>query len=413
MGLLNEYIVKLNTGWSALDLENELIRLIHAYNEYRQSYLFIYAAANSKQVPGIALDMEDYYIIHDLLADTKSMNLDFFLQTPGGSGEAAEDIARCLHSRFSTVSFIIAGEAKSAGTILALSGNEILMTDTASLGPIDAQIHIGRSVGSASDYMDWIEARKAEAEKNGKLNPVDATMVAQITPSELMGALNARDFARDLVVKWLQEYKFKDWSVTKSREIPVTQDMKSDRAEEIASKLINHNRWRSHGRSLKIHDLKEIGLEIFEIDSDPKLADLVYRIHTVILLLFESTPTFKIFATEKSKVMRRAVPQGMVIPAKNTKNAIQEILVAQAEIICPKCGKDYKVYAKLKESPEIDADQLAAGFQPFPIDSKIKCECGFEIDLDGWKNQIEIETGKKIIHRRRNDGKHDRPKKQK
>jgi hypothetical protein len=34
---------------------------------------------------------------------------------------------------------------------------------------------------------------------------------------------------------------------------------------------------------------------------------------------------------------------------------------------------------------------------PFPKDAKIICKCGFEIDLSGIKNQIEIQTGKKII----------------
>jgi len=29
--------------------------------------------------------------------------------------------------------------------------------------------------------------------------------------------------------------------------------------------------------------------------------------------------------------------------------------------------------------------------------NKIKCSCGFEIDLLGLKNQIEIDTKKKII----------------
>jgi len=37
------------------------------------------------------------------------------------------------------------------------------------------------------------------------------------------------------------------------------------------------------------------------------------------------------------------------------------------------------------------------GFIPFLKDAVIKCECGFEIDLSGIKNQIEIQTGRKIV----------------
>ncbi len=66
----------------------------------------------------------------------------FTLETSGGSGEAAEEIVRFIHSKFDSISFVIAGQAKSAGTIMALSGHEIFMTDSGSLGPIDAQIRM-------------------------------------------------------------------------------------------------------------------------------------------------------------------------------------------------------------------------------------------------------------------------------
>jgi ClpP class serine protease len=71
------------------------------------------------------------------------MKIDFYTETPGGSGEAAEEIAKFLRKKFEGVNFVIAGEAKSAGTILVLSGDNIYMTDTGSLGPIDAQVKIG------------------------------------------------------------------------------------------------------------------------------------------------------------------------------------------------------------------------------------------------------------------------------
>jgi len=37
------------------------------------------------------------------------------------------------------------------------------------------------------------------------------------------------------------------------------------------------------------------------------------------------------------------------------------------------------------------------GVTPFPKSGIIKCECGFEIDLTGIRNQIELETRKKMI----------------
>lgn len=43
---------------------------------------------------------------------------------------------------------------------MVLSGDNIYMTETGSLGPIDAQVKIGRSVVSAHDYKAWVDEKK-------------------------------------------------------------------------------------------------------------------------------------------------------------------------------------------------------------------------------------------------------------
>lgn len=391
MSLMNEYI---NRRLSGHDLESELFRLISEYNKLRDAYLFVYAAALGKPIPAISLEQVDFYVIRDLLTGKKDLRkVDMYIETPGGSGETAEEIVRFLHNNFETVSFVVSGEAKSAGTIIVLSGDEILMTETGSLGPIDAQMKIGRSVVSAYDYIEWVEKKREEAVKQGALNPFDATMIAQISPGELGGVFHSLNFAKDLVVEWLKNYKFKKWTVTESQKIPVTEEMKRKRAEEIAKELINHSKWRSHGRSIKIDDLERIGLKITNVDKNPELAEIVYRIQTVCRLLFETSTSFKIFATQDNKIFRQAVPVGtpIRIPEKT------RIDVAEINQECLKCGETYKIYAKFAPNPQIDKDFKKNGYIPFPKDSKITCSCGFEIDLLGIKSQIEIQTGRKII----------------
>jgi len=391
LSLINEYI---NKKLSVPELESEILKLISEYNKLRNTYLFVYAAAIGKPIPAVVLEQADFYVIRDLLTDKKNLKqVDMYIETPGGSGEAAEEIVKFLHNNFETVSFVISGEAKSAGTIMVLSGDEILMTETGSLGPIDAQMKIGRSVVSAYDYMDWVGNKRKEAEKQGALNPFDATMIAQISPGELGSVFHALKFAEDLVIEWLINYKFKKWIVTETRKKPVTKEMKWKRAKEIAKKLIDHSKWRSHGRSIKIGDLEEIGLKITRVDSDPRLADIVYRIQTVCSLLFEFTTTFKIFATQDNKIFKQAVPVNS--PIKIPQMQIPD--AAEIEQKCPKCGIVHKIYAKLVPNPKIDEDFKNKGFISFPKDAKIICNCGFEIDLLGIKNQIEMQTGRKII----------------
>lgn len=389
MSLLGEYISK---RMSAKDLEDELLRLIAEYNKKQNTYLFVYAASFTKNIPDIPINMDDYFIINDLLRSVKSKKLDFYIESPGGSGEATEEIVECLRNKFDHVSFVVSGEAKSAGTILVLSGNEIYMSDSGSLGPIDAQVRIGRMVVSAYDYMEWVDSKRNEALKVGKLNPFDATMVAQISPGELNGVYHALNFAMDLIKEWLPKYKFKEWSKTETRGVDVTDEYKKQRASEIADALVNHSMWRTHGRSLKIKDLQEL-LKINRIDDDPALAETVHRIQTVIKLFFSTTSTYKIFATQDEKILRNAVAQAQTrnIPQLNKADVIE------LDIDCPQCGTKHHLYGKFVKDLKIDADFVAKGKKSIFSSDKIHCKCGFEIDILGIRNDIESKVGKKFV----------------
>lgn len=397
MSLMIEYIDK---GMSANDLEAELLRFIKIYNEKTNTYLAIYASAISKSsIPDNSLNMEDYYVIFDLLRNIDKDKLDFYIETPGGSGEAAEEIAKWLRKKFGSINYVISGEAKSAGTILVLSGNEISMTQSGSLGPIDAQIKIGRSTISAYDYMEWVRKKQELAEKEGRLSPFDATMIAQISPGELGSVEHGLKFAEEMVVNWLTKYKFKEWTETETKGIKVTDEMKYKRAEKIASDLTNHGKWRSHGRSLKIEDLEEIGLRINKIDENLDLADIVYRIQTIIKMLFGTTNIYKIFATADEKLFRTAIQiqNPMSTPLEKSQDDVQKIDAVEVNVTCPQCGEVHKLYAKFTDNRNIDEDKKLKGFKQFPNNNKLLCKCGFEIDLSGIKNDIETKVGKKIL----------------
>lgn len=160
MGYMKEYL-----KFSVLDLEEELTKLIIKYNKIRDTYLIIYASDLQKSIPDNSMTRDDYYTFFDMLNSSESKTIDVLLETPGGSGDAAEEIGNFLHDKFEKVSYVITGEAKSAGTILALSGNDILMTKTGSMGPIDAQVKIGRTVISAYDYVSWVKGKRRRLEK--------------------------------------------------------------------------------------------------------------------------------------------------------------------------------------------------------------------------------------------------------
>ena len=254
MSYMAEYIDKELTP---LQLEEELMKLIKKYDRITGKHLFLYSVDfNTRGVPN-DISIDDLYTIKDILRNDDSDKLSFYIETPGGSGEATEEIATFLRNKYEYVDFIVVGECKSAGTILVMCGDKIYLNDTGSLGPIDAQIQIGRSLGSAHDYMKWVEDKIDEANRNGQLNNFDALMVAQISPNELVGVQHSLDFGKELVTNFLRDYKFKNWNFTETEGRPVDDDYKQKRAEEIADKLADHSEWKSHGRALKIDTLRE------------------------------------------------------------------------------------------------------------------------------------------------------------
>lgn len=398
--ILNEYISK---KLGLIDLQNELQELIKTYNKHTGRYMFIYASDISKgRNSGVDVSMvqDDFYNIQDILRESKEKAIDFYIETPGGSGEAAEEIAKFLRKKFEEVNFVIAGEAKSAGTILALSGNNIYMTDTGSLGPIDAQVRIGRSVVSAHDYKEWVDAKMKEAAKNGSLNPFDAIMVAQISPGELFGVINSLEFAKDLVKVWLEQYKFNNWTITNSSKTVVTPELKKKRANEVAEMFCDHTAWRTHGRSLKIEDLKDV-LLIERIDDDKILADIVYRIKTVIKLILDGSSVYKMFYIDDLKISKTfAISPTNNSPISNNQHnskVEQKVDGVELDIQCPKCGKRHHVNGYLDISSEfIQANKLKINNNIKDNDILLCDNCNFALDLKPIKNQIESDTKRKI-----------------
>lgn len=80
MSLMNEYITK---KYSTVDMIKELRKLIKLYNDKQGTYLLVYAGAISKPIPDISLNMDDYYILFDLLRNVGSKSLIYILRLRG------------------------------------------------------------------------------------------------------------------------------------------------------------------------------------------------------------------------------------------------------------------------------------------------------------------------------------------
>jgi ClpP class serine protease len=148
----------------------------------------------------------------DQLSNLKGKGLDLLLETPGGSGEVAEDLVKAMRGQYEDVAVIVPGYAKSAGTIMAMAADEILMGPHSGLGPIDAQILYQCKRFSADALLEGMEKIKKEVVDSGTLNRAYIPILQGISPGELQNAENALSFAKILVTQWLAHYKFRTWA---------------------------------------------------------------------------------------------------------------------------------------------------------------------------------------------------------
>ncbi|MCX6278538.1 MAG: hypothetical protein NT004_10615 [Bacteroidetes bacterium] len=125
MGIFTEYIDQKLDYPTVVSKRKEQLAEISKLRGGRAVLTF--AAALTKQAP-ISINYDDRIHFFDQISNLSGKKIDIILETPGGSAEVVEDLVHHVRSRFSEVGIIIPGYAKSAGTIMAMSADEILLS---------------------------------------------------------------------------------------------------------------------------------------------------------------------------------------------------------------------------------------------------------------------------------------------
>lgn len=199
------------------------------------------------------------------------------LDTPGGVVEVVERIVRVFRTHYKEVKVVVPDRALSAGTILAMSADSILMDYHSVLGPIDPQVEREGKLVPALSYLHQFEDLKAKSTA-GTLTTAEVILLQKLDLAELHQFELARELSINLLKEWLAKYKFKDWTVTETRKIPVTTAMREDRADLIARALSQHDRWQTHGRGISMQTLRdELNVKIDDYGAVPKLRDRIWN----------------------------------------------------------------------------------------------------------------------------------------
>lgn len=235
-------------------------------------------------------------------------SVDIFLATGGGSAQQVNNFVNCLRDRFDEVDFLIPSFCMSAGTLFALSGNHIFMTDRACLGPIDPQVPTaaGRYVPAQALLSLVAEIQRAgdDALKSGAGVPwAFVRILDTLDKKELGEALTASRYSETMAAQFLQKHKFRDWTITETSRKPVSDADRATRAAEIASALGSHDRWKSHGHAISRGVLwDEIRLRIDH--PVPDLNRAMIRLWALITYVFDKTPIVKVMCSAQYRYLR-------------------------------------------------------------------------------------------------------------
>ncbi|MGI9251003.1 MAG: SDH family Clp fold serine proteinase [Pseudohongiellaceae bacterium] len=393
MGYYAEYIdKKLNFEQLSKHRKEQLKKI----SELRGRNVLVFAADLNKAQAPISIGFEDVTPLNDQIHNLGQGDLDLIIETPGGAGEIAESIVRSLREQFDSLSIIIPGSSMSAGTIVAMSADEILMhRHQSSLGPIDAQLLQNGKQFSAHAFLEGIEKIKAEAKQDG-LNPAYGPILQFISPGEIEHARNAQKFSRSLVADCLVKYKFRHWETHSNTGEPVTKKDKADRAQQIADALCDHGHWKTHGRRIRLSDLERLGLTITDYSqSMPELCEAIERYYTLLHMMFSQSEFYKIYETTTSQILKgQRVIQPKLSPQQQAQPATPgtQSKVADLDIDCT-CGTKSKIQANLGV-----AQPLAKGKFAYPPNDEFKCPgCGKQYNLAKARAQAEEQSGEKVI----------------
>lgn len=285
------------TTWGSIrtefqDNQHKNIRLkyMRRYVKYTGRNLIIYVSdfiSGQKPSHLTMLDNHDKTTFADTMRELdNSKGLDVLIESPGGLGTVAESIADMLRLRFNSIRFIIPNMAKSAATILCLSGDEILMNEQSEIGPIDPQMPQRMPNGEiryspAFLIIKQFESLLQTSIANPNAGAILAPYLQMYFPSFLQDCFNAIEFSKKVAEELLEKYMF------------ATAPNKKELANDVSKHLSEFKNFLNHGRSLNIeYAIKVLKLKVYDLRRDKKLDDIVNRLYLSIRETFNRQRSF-------------------------------------------------------------------------------------------------------------------------
>lgn len=254
-------------------------KIIAEIERRRGSRLICYLTSDRGN-SGWNIEMDASPIIHDFLSEIGRTNkIDLFLYTAGGNTLAAFGICRLLHEYCDQLGVLVPYRCHSAGTLIALGANKVVMTRGGTLSPIDPSVVgplnpavevapgqrqiVSLSVETVAGFMDLV--KKDWGIDGDGLGHAFRVLAEKVHPLALGNVYRARQQIELLATTLLAE---------------VREDGKDEVGKEKITKIV-----ATFARELGSHDFpvtrsaarKILGSQIAE--DDQELEDLIWQLY--------------------------------------------------------------------------------------------------------------------------------------
>lgn len=270
--------MKKGFGLELLDtVQNEGLvhhKLIASIEQITKRNLVCYTS-NFPHPAGAIMEQDDAMIetvLKSLSLEKYENKLDLMIHTRGGDPVAAHKIVETCRSYAKGFRVIVPKTAMSAGTLIAMGADSIVMRETSELGPIDPQMLVRTPAGEimrpasayVDAYLDLINKAQQAIVNNKPAHPY-LQQLEKMDPSWIQTCVRARDFARSIAQDYLKEY------MLSSKAEPEIKD--------IVENFIRKGERLSHGFGIRPEKARELGLtEIEIIDKQGNLEKLIWEL---------------------------------------------------------------------------------------------------------------------------------------
>lgn len=241
--------------------QTPLYRATHGARYRRQDLIRQIQEATGRKLicyvsgPAGYVERDDVLPLTDLLYRVEpDAKLDLMLHTLGGDVDAAEKIAGLLLKAVGPhgeLRIVVPDCAKSAGTLISLAAQSIVMSDTSELGPIDPQVVTtapdgSRSSRPAQSYIDAYDDMIKQMQ-DGADGPALQQLISKFDPALLDMCRKALARSRKFAEKFLRDGMFRGETANFT---------------DIAGRLSSRAQWLSHGAVVNADDAASVGLKI-------------------------------------------------------------------------------------------------------------------------------------------------------